>query len=102
MGRQFGCYQQLPLRAVIQTPGSQSSSSSTAADRRESRSTPDPNTRPISLNILEHFAMKIMQWLADAIEFVSVGFLEIFSNTDNYPLVGLQPYSGEVFSQWTD
>ena len=44
--------------------------------------------------------MKMLQWLSMAIEFLSVGFLEIFSNTDNYPAVGLQPYDGEVYSHW--
>ena len=46
--------------------------------------------------------MKMMQWFFNAIEFVCGGAMEIFSNTDNYPEVGFQPYDGEVFSQWME
>ena len=45
---------------------------------------------------------QVMQMIVEAIEFVSEGAMEIFSNTDNYPEVGFQPYDGEVFSQWLE
>ena len=45
---------------------------------------------------------QLMQRLLGAIEFISEGAMEIFSNTDNYPEVGFQPYDGEVFSQWIE
>lgn len=46
--------------------------------------------------------MNIMQWLSSAVEFISEGILELFSSTDDYPAVGLQPYGGEIYAQWMD
>ncbi len=47
-------------------------------------------------------ALGLTRWLAEAIEFVSEGILELFSSTDNYPAVGLQPYGGEISSDWVE
>ncbi len=44
--------------------------------------------------------MKTMQQLTYALQFLFEAFMEIFSDTDNYPAVGFQPYDGEVFSRW--
>lgn len=42
-------------------------------------------------------AMKVLQSVLDAAQFVFDGFIEIFSDTDNYPMVGFQPYEGEIY-----
>ena len=44
--------------------------------------------------------MKVLQVVLEAAQFVFDGFFEIFSDTDNYPSVGFQPYDGDVYSQW--
>ncbi len=42
--------------------------------------------------------MKILNALASTIGYVAEGALELFSpNHDSYPLVGIQPYSGEAY-----
>ncbi len=41
--------------------------------------------------------MKVLQSVLDAAQFVFDGFIEIFSDTDNYPMVGFQPYEGEIY-----
>ena len=46
--------------------------------------------------------MKLMKWILDVIQFVSEGALEIFTDTDNYPEVGFQPYTGEIYAHSMD
>lgn len=42
--------------------------------------------------------MKLLKAFADALGYIAEGALELFSpNHDSYPLVGIQPYSGEVY-----
>lgn len=42
--------------------------------------------------------MKLLQGLVNALGYLAEGSLEIFSpNHDSYPLVGIQPYSGEAY-----
>lgn len=45
--------------------------------------------------------MKIYSTLKSVITYIAEGVLELFSpNHDNYPpLVGAQPYSGEIYSR---
>ena len=42
--------------------------------------------------------MKIIKGLVDTLGYITEGSLEIFSpNHDSYPVVGIQPYSGEIY-----
>lgn len=41
--------------------------------------------------------MKVLQSVLNAAQFVFDGFIEIFSDTDDYPMVGIQPYEGEIY-----
>lgn len=41
-------------------------------------------------------AMKVLKFVLDATQFVFDGFFEIFSDTDDYPMVGLQPFEGDI------
>lgn len=43
--------------------------------------------------------MKVLMSVLDATQFVVEGFLEIFSDTDNYPNVGFQPFEGEIYGE---
>ncbi|NJN29814.1 MAG: isochorismate synthase [Synechococcales cyanobacterium RM1_1_8] len=43
--------------------------------------------------------MKALQSVLDAAQFVFDGFFEIFSDTDNYPSVGFQPYEGDAYAK---
>ncbi len=46
-----------------------------------------------------------MRWftsLGTVLQFISEAFIEIFSDTDNYPATGLQPFEGDTWSQWVD
>jgi hypothetical protein len=44
--------------------------------------------------------MRWVKGLATMIQFVSEAFIEIFSDTDNYPATGLQPFDGDTWSHW--
>lgn len=39
--------------------------------------------------------------LLQAWQFITEAFIEIFSNTDDYPETGLQPFEGDPWSEWS-
>lgn len=38
--------------------------------------------------------------LFEALRYISEAFVEIFSPTDDYPTIGVQPFDGEPYSRW--
>jgi hypothetical protein len=53
---------------------------------------------PFDLSLKEK-VMNVLQSILNAAQFLFDGFLEIFSDTDNYPAIGFQPYDGEAYYQ---
>jgi hypothetical protein len=46
--------------------------------------------------------MSVIQAIEGAISYFFAGCIELFSpDHDDYPLVGIQPYEGEVYSKWS-
>ncbi|MCU0523686.1 MAG: hypothetical protein MUF72_02555 [Elainella sp. Prado103] len=45
--------------------------------------------------------MNILRMVGDAIRYLSDGATALFSpNRDEYPNIGVQPFSGDPYSQW--